>query len=124
MADRPITIHSVCRTTPDLHVHVKAGDKVRWRAVSASYWVHISGGFFKGEPNDFKVQVVSSHSTRNYVVAGRPGETLTNYIYDESEHNCRLRRGPPDIIIDSTITKRPKKAGPSKKNRAPAKGKK
>ena len=121
MAERPITIHSVCVTTPDEHVHVKAGDRVRWQADHAAIYVlHIPGGFFQGEPNNFTILVVSTLWTKDYVVAGTAGDTLTNYIYDLSGNNCLLLTdGPPDIIIDSAIMKHPKKAGRSNKKKAP-----
>ena len=128
MAERPITIHSVCTTSPDGSVHVKVGDKVRWRANHAEIFVlHIKGGFFQDHPEDFLVFVLAENWTNEYVVAGPVGSFIRNYIYNLQGTNC-LGPGPaaapPDIIIDSSPFKRPNypKAAPKKK--APAKKKK
>ena len=121
MADRPITIKSTCETVPNQHVHVKAGDIVRWHADhSEIYFLHLKGGFFKNEPHDFQVLVLSGIWTKDYVVAGRAGSLISNYIYDLAGKNCLSQSadGPPDIIIDSTL-KRPKKPGSPKKKAAP-----
>ena len=114
MAERPITIHSVCVTTPDEHVHVKVGDQVRWKADHAEVFIlHIPGGFFQGHPEDFLIFVLAGIWTANYTVAGKVGTVLTNYIYSLDGKNCLIETadGPPDIIIDSTLVKpKPKKA--------------
>ena len=126
MAERPITIHSVCQTTPDQHVHVRRGDNVRWHADhTAIYVLHIPGGFFQGEPNDFFIWVVSGLWTRDYTVAGAPGNVVANYIYNLQGTNCLPDTQPPDIIIDSSpFPHRKKKAPASRKKTAPSKKKK
>jgi hypothetical protein len=123
MAERPITIHSTCVTKPDQHVHVNRADQVRWHADHAELYVlHIPGGFFQNEPHDFQILVLSENWTKSYVVAGKPGSRITNYIYDLSGKNCGLPTAdsPPDIIIDSTPFKRRPKPG-GKKKTTPAK---
>jgi hypothetical protein len=126
MADKPITIVSVCQTAPDQHVHVNMGDRVRWHADhDGIYVLWLKGGFFKGEPSDFHVWVISTNWTKDYIVEGKGGTAITNYIYDLSGKNClpKTADGPPDIIIDSTL-KPPKRPGSSKKEPSSPKKKK
>jgi len=124
MANREITIRSLCDTV-DQDVHVKPGDMVRWHADHAAiYILHITGGFFKGHPDDFPILVISTNWTAYYEVAGPTGDKLSKYIYDLTGKNCEVLVGPPDIIIDSTSIKRSRKASSPKKKKAPAKAKK
>jgi hypothetical protein len=110
MSNIPITIHSPCVTTPDEHVHVKPGDKVRWHADHAEFYLlKLPGGFFVGQPDPFELLVFGTNWTEYFVVADNPGDTAINYINSLSG-NCllKLADGPPDIIIDSSI-QHPKK---------------
>jgi hypothetical protein len=115
MANRPITIHSPCVTTPDEHVHVQAGDQVRWKADHADiYLLKLPGGFFVDEPDPFELPIFGTNWTPYFKVAGHAGGTISNYIYGLSG-NCLLKTadGPPDIIIDS-IPRHPKKPAAEK----------
>ena len=117
MATRPITIHSSCMTTPDQHVHVKVGDRVRWHADHPEFFrLELKGGFFVDHPDDFEIWVSGVEWTDYYDVGGTPGSRITNYIF--SVHgNCMIHGadGPPDIVIDSTFIKHPKKPPKKKK---------
>lgn len=119
MANRPITIHSPCVTTPDEHVHVKTGDQIRWHADHAEiYLLKIPGGFFLDEPDPFEIWVFGPVWTEYFEVAGPAGSFITNYIYSLSG-NCLLKTsdGPPDIIIDSSIPDSARKRAPKKKKK-------
>ena len=119
MANRPITIHSPCLTAPKLHVQVKDGDLVRWQADHAEFYqLDLPGGFFVGQPVDFKVLVAGEFWTDYYEVSGSPGSRISNYIHSIFG-NCRLKTsdGPPDIIIDNTIPDSARKRAPKKKKK-------
>lgn len=103
MAVKPITIHSPCFTTPDQHVKVRVGDRVRWHAErSEIYLLKLKGGFFEGRPDDFDYLVFGQIWTEDLVVNGPLNASITNYIRSLSG-GCllRLTDGPPDIIIES-----------------------
>jgi hypothetical protein len=116
MADKPITIHSPCFTSPELDVRVRIGDLVRWKADHAEmYLLEIPGGFFKDYPDDFEILVFGTRWTGYYEVEGRKVDRFSNYIYNLSG-NCSLGAlaGPPDVIIDSTLGKGAGKGGSKK----------
>lgn len=117
MPVRPITIHSPCYTKPDEHVHVTAGDRIRWRADHAEiYLLKIRGGFFLDQPDPFDIWVFGPVWTDEFEVAGPVGSFITNYIYSLSG-SCSMKKsdGPPDIVIDNSIPDSERKRAPKKK---------
>jgi len=121
---RTIIIKSTCATNPH-HQHIKSGDTVRWKSTPpAQYELHLPGGYFTGFGSAFHLPVPSTgFSATLTVTAVPPIPNIQNYVFDTNGTNCLITAadGPPDVIIDSTTVKKPKK--PAKKPAYPKKKK-
>ena len=105
-----VTITTVCKTSNNaaqLSNQANSHNQIQWHAAGQndSYTLHLPGGVFGGQPNDFTVVVSGSDfqpSPPLQLVSDPSKQTISNYIY-QGDGNCRTEDPPPEILIETNM---------------------
>ena len=120
MPTRKITIHSVCKTTPQqARMGGSTGfDEVQWRGSNSLpiCLLQLPGGIFVDHPDPFDLTIAGTGwqpVSPLRLVPNAPNTLLSRYVFKISGSGCLINEPPPEIIIEANF--RPRKTPAKRK---------